>query len=173
MSGRMTTDFLDILCELQPDRFMKNILYNPLCELYDLYEANGCSEEWFIEYMYSGISVHYSENRGERIYVQINQSYHHTIFVCMLHYLHYEYEDMKCNEMYGKTINDLKEKYGKKAVERGIKFKKLREDALYDEVKQAIKWVTQRMNYVFEELDKIDINTFGKKRKFESMLDEL
>lgn len=39
--------------------------------------------------------------------------------------------------------------------------------------KQAIKWVTQRMNYVFKELDKIDINTFCKKRKFESMLDEL
>ena len=127
---------------------MKNILYNPLCELYDLYEANGCSEDWFIEYMYSGISVHFSENRGERIYVQINQSYYHTIFVCMLHYLHYEYVDMECDEEYGETISELKEKYGKKVVRIGITFEQLREDALYDKVKRAIKWVTQRMNYV-------------------------
>ena len=55
----------------------------------------------------------------------------------------------------------------------GITFEQLREDALYDKVKRTIKWVTQRMSYVFGELDKIDINTFGKKRKFESMLDEL
>lgn len=45
----------------------------------------------------------------------------------------------------------------------GITFEQLREDALYDKVKRAIKWVTQRMNYVFGELDKIDINTFGKR----------
>lgn len=173
MSGRMTTDFLDILCELQPDRFMKNILYNPLLELYDLYKANGCSEDWFIEYMYSGISIHFSENRGERIYVQINQSYYHTIFACMLHYLHYEYIDMGGDEEYGKTISELKEKYGKKAVQVGITFEQLREDALYDKVKRAIKWVKKRMNCVFDALNKIDINTFGKKRKFESMLDEL
>lgn len=91
----------------------------------------------------------------------------------MLHYLHYEYVDMECDEEYGEIISELKEKYGKKVVSIGITFEQLREDALYDKVKRTIKWVTQRMNYVFGELDKIDINTFGKKRKFESMLDEL
>ena len=96
-----------------------------------------------------------------------------TIFVCMLQYLHYEYVDMECDEEYGETISELKEKYGKKVVRIGITFEQLREDALYDKVKRAIRWVTQRMNYVFGELDKIDINTFGKKIKFESMLDEL
>lgn len=54
-----------------------------------------------------------------------------------------------------------------------ISFEQLRKDGLYDKVKIAINWVIERMNYVFEALDKIDINTFGKKRKFESMLDEL
>ncbi len=171
MSGRMTTDFLDTLCELQPDRFMKNILYNGLCELYDLYEANGRSAEWFIEYMYSGISVHFTENYGERIYVQVKQSYYHTIFVCMLHYLHYKYEDMDNDVEYRNVIAQLKEKYGKKIM--GISFEQLKEDTLYEEVKKAIRWITRRMHYVFDELDKIDINTFGRKRKFESMLDEL
>lgn len=171
MSGRMTTDFLDILCELQPDRFMKNILYNALCELYDLYEANACSDDWFIEYMYSGISVHFIENRGERIYVRVEQSYYHTIFISMLHYLHYEYKDMGNSQEYRDVIAELKKEYGKIMGE--ISFEQLRKDGLYDKVKIAINWVIERMNYVFEALDKIDINTFGKKRKFESMLDEL
>lgn len=171
MSGRMTTDFLDILCDLQPDRFMKNILYNALCELYDLYEANAHSNDWFIEYMYSGISVHYSLDRGERIYVTIERSYHYTIFRCMLHYLHYKYKEIGNNKEYRDVICELKKKYGKKIV--GISFETLREDGLYDKVKIAINWVIEEMNYVFDALDKIDINTFGKERKFESMLDEL
>lgn len=171
MSGRMTTDFLDILCELQPDRFMKNILYNALCELYDLYEANACSNDWFIEYMYSGISVHFTENRGERIYVQVEQSYYYTIFSCMLHYLHYKFKDVGNDKEYRDVIFELKKKYGKNIL--GISFGQLKEDGLYDKVKIAIKWVIEEKNFVFDTLDKIDINTFGNKRKFESMLDEL
>lgn len=173
MSGRMTTDFLDILCELQPDRFMKNILYSTLCELYDLYKANGCSDDWFIEYMYSGISIYYAENREGRIYVQVEPSYYHTIFICMLHYLHYRYDDMEKGEGYDDTVRLIEEKYFDKGEKIGISFAQLKEDGIYDKVKPTIKFVKQRMDYVFNELEKIDINTFGKKRKFESMLDEL
>lgn len=173
VSGRMTTDFLNILCELQPDRFMKNILYTPMCELYNLYEANGHSSEWFLEFMYSGISVHFIENRGEKIYVVVKNSYYNTIFRGMLHYLHYQYADMenKDIEEYNLIIAELKKKYGKEIM--GIKFEKLKKDNLYDKVKVAIKWVECRMKFAFDELGKIDINTFGRKRKFESMLDDL
>lgn len=171
MSRRLTTDFLNILCELQSERFMKNILYKPLCELYSLYKKNGCSEDWFIEYMYSGIAIHAGKNQEERIYVVIKQSYYNTIFCCMLHYLHYDYEDRECDEEYKNIINELKDKYNQNVT--GITFKQLREDGVYDKVKQTITWVVRRMNYVFDELGKIDINTFGKKEKFETMLDEL
>ena len=56
------------------------------------------------------------------------------------------YVDMECDEEYGETISELKEKYGKKVVRIGITFEQLREDALYDKVKRAIKWVTQSLN---------------------------
>ena len=148
---RMTTDFLNILCELQPDRFMKNILYNALCELYNLYEANGCSEDWFIEYMYSGICVDFFANRGERIAVIVKESYYHTIFMCMLRYLHFKFEEVTDDEEYRGIIVELKKRYGEKAEER-ITFNKLKRDGLYDRVKIAINWMTQRMNYVFDEL---------------------
>lgn len=173
VSGRMTTDFLDILCELQPDRFMKNILYNGIGELYNMYNENGCSDDWFLEFMYSGISIHNVEGRGERIYVQVKQSYYHTIFVSMLHYLHYTYQDIGNDnpQRYLNIVSKLKEKYGK--IVMGVSFEELKQDGLYDMVKIAIEWVTFRKNYVFNEYEKVDINTFGKKRKFESMLDEL
>lgn len=172
VSGRMTTDFLDILRELQPDRFMKNILYEPLCELYDLYVANGNSDDWFIEYMYSGILISHARNQEEKVYLKINQSYHHTIFICMLHYLHYKYIENDDTEEYNQIILEIKEKYNDKYYE-GISFAQLKEDNFFDRIKLTLKWVPQRMNYVFSELDKIDINTFGKRKKFESMLDEL
>ena len=173
MSGRMTTDFLDILCELQPDRFMKNILYNPMCELYDLYKANGCSEDWFIEYMYAGIVIYSTASRGERVFVQVKQSYYHTIFTSMLHYLHYKYDDTESGIVYDNIVGQIKEKYEDKRYIKGISFAQLKKDNIYDKVKLVIKFVKQRMDYVFNKLDTIDINTFGKKRKFESMLDEL
>lgn len=172
VSGRMTTDFLDILAELQPDRFMKNILYDALCEIYDLYEANGSSEDWFLEYMYSGIVLHSFNDKKDRVFVRINQSYHHTIFICMLHYLHYKYNDMDITDEYNQIVSEIKNRY-KDDCNMGISFERLKEDKQFDKVKIILKWVGVRMKYVFKELDKIDINTFGKKRKFESMLDEL
>ena len=170
ISGRMTTDFLDILCELQPDRFMKNILYGALCELYDLYEAHGCSVDWFIDYMYLDASIYVGENREVRIIAQIKQPYYHTIFESMLHYLHYKVHIRKRGDDYDNMVEQLKKKCNDYHC---ISLKKLKEDNMYDEAKFLISPIKQRMDYVFGELKKIDINTFGKKKKFESMLDEL
>lgn len=90
----------------------------------------------------------------------------------MLHYLHYKYIENDDTEEYNQIILEIKEKYNDKYYE-GISFAQLKEDNFFDRVKLTLKWVPQRMNYVFSELDKIDINTFGKRKKFESMLDEL
>lgn len=170
MDGRLTTDFLDILCDLQPDRFMKNILYEPLCELYNMYNENGQSEDWFLEFMYSGISLHAQHQEKPRIYVRVDESYYHIIFVCMLHYLRYKYKGLGNADEYQETVKKLQAAYGEVS---GISFQTLKEDGLYDEVKKAVNWVFDRMNFVFNALNKVDINTFGKKRKFESMLEEL
>lgn len=170
MDGRLTTDFLDILCDLQPDRFMKNILYEPLCELYNMYNEKGQSEDWFLEFMYSGVSLHAQHQEKPRIYVRVEESYYHIIFVCMLHYLRYKYKDLGNEDEYQETVKKLQAAYGEVS---GVSFQSLKEDGLYDEVKRAVKWVFDRMNFVFNALNKVDINTFGKKRKFESMLEEL
>ncbi|MCB6200829.1 NACHT domain-containing protein [Extibacter muris] len=176
MAGRLTTDFLDILCELQPDRFMKNILYDSMYELYNMYEANACSDEWFIEYMYESISIRDKGDRDYRVGVMIRESYFQRVFTSMLHYLHYPYNDNNQDEEYYQIVEKLESKYKTNKKGRrvsGITFEQLKEDGLYDEAIKTIKWVIERKDFAFDALEKIDINTFGRKRKFESMLDDL
>lgn len=174
VSGRMTTDFLDILLDLQPDRFMKNILYDPLYEFYNLYNANGKSDDWLLSFLYYGIELRTLKDGEERLIVVINQSYYFTMFICMLHYLHYQFVDVDHNLEYKEVIRRLKEKYPNRFPKgTPISFHKLKEDGMFEEVKNAISWALLRVKSVFDELDKIDINTFGNKKKFESMLDDL
>ncbi|MBQ8527219.1 MAG: hypothetical protein IJ429_01980 [Lachnospiraceae bacterium] len=170
VEGRLTTDFLDILCDLQPERFMKNILYDPLCELYNMYNENEKSDEWYLDFMYSGISVHEFGESEPRIYVRVKESYYHTVFVCMLYYLRYQYSDMEYDEGYQETVGKLQEKYDDTLA---IDFQQLKDDGMYDEVKKAIRWLFDRKDVVFTALEKVPAKTFGKKRKFESMLEEL
>lgn len=54
-----------------------------------------------------------------------------------------------------------------------ITFEKLKEDGLFEEVMESIKWVIDRKDFVFDGLKGIDFKTFGRKRKFESMLENL
>lgn len=172
VSIRLTTDFLNILCELQPERFMKNILYDPVRELYDMYKENGCSDDWFLDFLYSGISLHTHGDGKNTIAVVINDSYYHTVFVEMLNYLHYNYcDDAKDDDIQSTIINEIKQKYARKIG--CVSFQQLKDDGLYEKAKVACSWVFDRKNFLFDELEKIDINTFGRKRKFESMLDEL
>ena len=44
---------------------------------------------------------------------------------------------------------------------------------MFDSAKILVKWAVTRIHYIFEELNKIDLNTFGKKKRFEAMLDDL
>lgn len=171
-SRRITTDFLDILRELQPDRFMKNILYDALCELYNLYMANGSSDNWLIEYIYDGILMHTSYNRKEKLFVKIKSSYYHEIITSMLHYLHYNYDNIEYTQGYYQVVSEIRQIY-KDECDVGISFEQLKKDNQYNKLDPIINWLSKPIKLVFNELDKIDINAFGKKKMFEAMLDEL
>lgn len=171
LDGRMTSDFLDILCELQPDRCLKNILYGPLKELYGLYEQNDFSDDWFIEFMYLGVAVHEYQDE-KRVLVYVKHSYYHIIFVSGLSCMHYVYNDRHTSNEYYDVIDLLIEKYGEKAQEI-ISFQQLKKDGMYETVKLTIPWLIKRKDFLFTKLNEVDINTFGRKRKFESMLEEL
>lgn len=54
-SRRRTSAYLDMLYELQPKRFINNIISPAIKELESLYEQNGKSNEWLIRFLYKGI----------------------------------------------------------------------------------------------------------------------
>ncbi len=170
-SRRLTTDYLEILRDLQPDRFVKNILYDALVELKELYNSNDCSDDWILKYLYSGISVRKEEDKFV-FFITIQESYYHIIITSMLRFLQYKYDED--DELGEQEINEiggtLVEKYDSM---HPISFEELINDGYYDIAKPCISWAIKRIKFIFEEIDKFDINTFSRKRTFESMLDQL
>lgn len=171
MSRRITTDYLEILRDLQPDRFFRNVIYDTMIEFYELYKSNGCSKDWLIEFLYEGMSVEVN-NAGEYdFYVTIKESYYHTILISMLRYLHYKFDnDTVCKDKLDIIAKEFIDKYDSNSI---ISFEQLKDDRFYNKAIKSIEWAFKRAEYAFNELDKIDINTFGRKRTFESMLDQL
>lgn len=171
-SSRITSDYLDILRELQPDRFFKNILYHPLCELKNMYEENGSSNEWFLAFLYHGMSVRKDKNKDYNFFVTIENSYYHTIVLSMLKYVNYSFNSDLNKNVEG--LNDigeiLREKYG---LNHTVSFEELKRDGLYDQAIKCISWVLTRKDYIFNYIDESSINTLNRKRTFESMLEEL
>lgn len=174
ISGRMSSDFLSLLLDLQPERFMKNILYDALYELFNMYEAHGRSDEWLLIFLYDGIEISTFGNGDVKIILLVKESYYQTILFCMLHYLHYSYNDKVCNSEFEDVISAIKKKYPSKAGRgRYISFEKLKQDGMFEKVKVSVKWAITRVHYAFDAINKIDVNTFGKEKRFEAMLDEL
>ncbi len=173
-AGRLTTDYLDILCELQPDRFMKNILYEPVCNICKEYNKNNKSKSWLVERIFSGVRIRLTNEGKTKIALRIENSYENTILSHMSDYLHYCYENdvryTEQDEEYIEVTRELKAKYGEN---RFVSFEELRNDEMYDKALKSIKWFFNRVEHIFNSLDDIEKNTFGRKTKFESMLDEL
>ncbi|MEE1077022.1 MAG: hypothetical protein UHY68_07160 [Acutalibacteraceae bacterium] len=169
-SRRLTTDYLDILCDLQPDRFVKNVLYEPLKELYDLYKTNGCSKDFILQHLYSGIMVKKEANKY-KCYIVIKNSYLHVIISSMLRYSHYPFpNDFSESDEFNKNAYNLVKKYG---TDEMIEFDKLKNDGLYNNAKKCVNWTFKELDYLFKQLEEFDLNSFSRKRTFESMLDQL
>ncbi|MEE1125451.1 MAG: hypothetical protein U0L18_05880 [Acutalibacteraceae bacterium] len=169
-SGRLTTDYLDILRDLQPDRFVKNVLYEPLQELYDLYKTNACSKDFILQYLYSGIILKREANKY-KCYIVIKNSYLHVLISSMLRYSHYPFSnDFSGVDEINEISDELVVKYG---IDDMIDFDTLKNDGLYDNAKKCISWTFKELDYLFEQLEEFDINSFGRKRTFESMLEQL
>jgi len=170
-SNRLTTDYLDILRDLQPERFVKNVLYDALNELYSLYRANECSKDFIVQHVYLGMSIRKNDDKYN-VFITIEDSYLHTIIMSMLRYLHFSFNNRGIFNTEEKTsiVDNLARKYG---LNHTIEFDTLKKDGMYDEAKKCINWIFERLDYLFEEFEKIDINSFSRKRTFESMLDQL
>jgi hypothetical protein len=176
-TDRLTTNYLDMLYELQPARFVKNVLCPGLLELRNFYEQNGSSKERVISMLYSHVGI--SKTKKDKIsncYLTVNNGYFHEIVVrtCIVGEYDKIINDIESNE--DKENNDnmvklLTEKYGK--TKSLITLEKLKDDDLLGELMENLRWAVKRFDYAMEFLSKYDFLSIGRKKKLSSMLDEL
>ncbi len=169
---RSTSDFLNILCDLQPERFLKNVLYGPLKELYNMYKKNNSSKDWFFKYMYSRVTVEDRDQQGERVYIYVSNRYYHTILHSMIHYKRCERNIHPFNDSYNNIAKKIANAIKDKNSGKDIRIEEL-DSELFEDLKSIFKWVSDEIDIVCDIVENFETNQFSRKRKFESMIDEL
>ncbi|SMC17276.1 hypothetical protein SAMN02745134_00278 [Clostridium acidisoli DSM 12555] len=164
---RITTNYLDMLYELQQSRFIKNVLYPGLIELRNFYEENDKSNEIVIPMIYSSIGV---GNEGRKLIgcAAIKNSYYAEIInrTCKIA------QSDKCSRNEEDFIVKLlQDKY--RNTNTDISFEKLINDGLFSELEKNSCWIIERFKTAMEFVSNYDTLSIGRKKKFSSMLDEL
>lgn len=175
-SYRATSNYLDMLYELQPSRFIKNIISPAIKELHEKYIDNGESNEWLIRLMYSDVGVRkYSKEKTKRCFVTIKEFYYHDMIIraCNVGGLfksRTDEENQRSEEREAKLRNILEEKYG---LDKEQSFDTLAEDGYMEEVLEGLQWIVDRYEFAVEYIEGYDNSSLSRKKKFSSMLDEL
>ena len=185
---RITSNYLDMLYELQPTRFIKNVLYLGLLELRNFYEQNDKSKVALISMLYSNIGVRKSSKDKTLVsYVTIANSYLAEIIrrTCNIG----GYNKMKLEEKKEKDdyiIKLFRDKYGvidaedididmddEKLFDAKREIEQLKEDGSLEELIKNSCWIVERLDFALDFLSNYDLSPIGRKKKFSSMLDEL
>lgn len=175
-SYRATSNYLDMLYELQPSRFIKNIISPAIKELHEKYIDNGESNEWLIRLMYSDVGVRkYSKEKNKRCFVTIKEFYYHDMIIraCNVGGLfksRTDEENQRSEKREAKLRNILEEKY---RLDKEQSFDTLAEDGYMEEVLEGLQWIVDRYEFAVEYIEGYDNSSLSRKKKFSSMLDEL
>lgn len=174
-SYRATSNYLDMLYELQTSRFVKNIIVPAIRELQDLYKNNGESEEWLLNFMYEDVCVREYKNGKKACAVSIKEFYFHDMITraCNLGGL---YKNMKEEKKQRNNVKEvelikiLEEEYG---LNKEVKFDELKQKGYMNEVLQSLHWIVERYEFAVNYIESVDKDPIARKKRFASMLEEL
>lgn len=175
-SYRTTSNYLDMLYELQTSRFIKNIIVPAIRELQELYKNNGESEEWLLNLMYEDVCVKEYQNGRKVCVLSLKEFYFHDMIrrTCNIGGL---YKSIKKEERKqpnnGKEVGLIKileEEYG---VNREVKFEELKQKGYLNEMLQSLHWIVERYEFAVKYIESVDKDPIARKKRFDSMLDEL
>lgn len=172
---RTTSNYLDMLYDLQPSRFLKNIIVPAIRELQELYKNNGESEEWLINLMYEDVCIREYKYGEKRCAVTVKEFYFHDMITraCNIGGLYRNMKEErkqrnKLNEE--KLINLLEKEYG---INNEVDFSELKQKGYINEMLQALYWIKERYEFAVNYIESIDKDPIAHKKRFSSMLDEL
>ena len=175
-SYRTTSNYLDMLYELQPSRFIKNIIIPAIRELQELYKENGESEEWLLNFVYEDVCVRKYENDKKVCAVTIKEFYFHDMIMrtCNIGGLFKNIKEEKkqrANEKEeAELIKILEKEYG---INRKVEFNELKKKGYTNEMLQSLYWIKERYEFAVNYIESVDKDPIARKKRFDSMLEEL
>lgn len=173
-SYRSTSNYLDMLYELQTLRFVKNIISPAIRELQEKFKKNNESEEWLIGYLYEDVGIRKYANGEKRCAVTIKNFYYHDMIIraCSISelYNNSKQERMQRNKVRGEKLIKILEEYH---ASKPVRFEDIIRRGYTKEMLEALHWVIERYKFAVNYVDMVDKDPLAKKKRFSSMLEEL
>lgn len=173
-SYRSTSNYLDMLYELQPLRFVKNIISPAIRELQEKFKKNNESEEWLIGYLYEDVRIRKYANGEKRCAVTIKNFYYHDMIIraCSISelYNNSKQERMQRNKVREEKLIKILEEYH---ASKPVRFEDIIRRGYTKEMLEALYWVIERYKFAVNYVDMVDKDPLAKKKRFSSMLEEL
>lgn len=173
-SYRSTSNYLDMLYELQPLRFVKNIISPAIRELQEKFKKNNESEEWLIGYLYEDVGIRKYANGEKRCAVTIKNFYYHDMIIraCSISELYYnsKQERMQRNKVREEKLIKILEEYH---ASKPVRFEDIKRRGYTKEMLEALHWIIERYKFAVNYVDMVDKDPLAKKKRFSSMLEEL
>lgn len=172
---RITSNYLDMLYELQPKRFVKNVIAPAIRELHGLVLNNGNSEEYLIDLMYNEISLQENEDGEKILSIASNEFYYRDMIErsCNIGGL-LKNEDkartQRKKESRDKLIKILEDDYG---MDIEVKLKEIKYYGHMKLVLECFDFIIERYKFAVKYIENIDKDILEGKDGFLSMLDEL
>lgn len=173
-SFRLTSDYLEMLYELQSLRFIKNIISPAIIELRDLYNKNNKSEEWLINFLYYYVHNLFSEDGQVECAVSIKNFYFNEMLeqACHLGGFYQNSNDQTEQKSKGgqnKLIKILEDIYDNDVVE----LSELKQDGYEKEMLDGLHWIIERFEFAVNYVESVEKDPLEGKQQFSSMLDAL
>lgn len=163
-----SSNYLDMLYEIQPRRFVKNVIAPGIRELKELFLNNGESEEWLIYLIYKSI-MHFTSE----VLAVINNNYYYNMLkmTCIIggQIKNEDYAKIHNNrETDAKLIKILEENYYSDTT-----LEQLKNDGHMELVLEYFDSVIEQYKFAVKYIENIDKDILEGKDSFSSMLDEL
>lgn len=176
---RGTSDYLDMLYDLEPTRFVNNVIYPGLKMFKSQYEAEGMPDDWALQTLSDGIVIQNRYTEGKKtkqklIAVRISNDYYYEILTRSLNMIGYQIpktDQQRIQEEETKVLQILEEKYGHRKIE--ISFSQLKEDKLYDMVLPCLVWNQWRFASALRYFESLEKQKKKRLLSFNSIFDEI
>lgn len=172
---RTTSNYLDMLYELEPSRFVKNVIVPGIRELKGMFEENGESEEWLIDFICENVYVK-EKNKGKICTIVIKETYFYEMIrrACDIggfYKNHMNKEKNQQNRVSEKNLIGILE--SKHKIGSNNRFSQIEQKENEKKMLETLYRIIERYKFAVCYVESIDKDPLARKKKFSSMLEEL